>query len=873
MTHESSRAAPRIAVVVPIFRHSVLLAEAAQCIFDQEAPFDIHLVLINDGCPHRETDAVCRDLQLAHPDSVTYLRKPNGGLSDARNHGIRHVLNEMPSVEAVYLLDADNKLRPHSLARAMAVLDDNPDVDWVYPNIDMVGMEFAGDYGGDYSRLVHTDMNICEAGSLVHRRVFDAGVFFDTNYQLGFEDWDFFLTAAGAGFQGRNLEDFGFQYRKRPESMLANSARDVAMIRGEMRQKHKKMLSPTSLLQMEHEECPRYAIYLPDTQEVQLVVDPLAANPRTIPLAEFEKLLWDHKIAPTRTHLPPFVVVMRQTMLDILKQANVLQWALWKLEGMADRSAISTLAVEANLDNRFGFSEFPAAEGRQNEASVLVATRKMMLEVLMDNSTAWINTLVIPSAQPSVSAVELRVPESFVDLETAALNATASFDFLTLTNRMHASPYRASAFQAWDWRVGDIRSRPFVNSIVRQPFNGAPAYPRLPDGRQHMGFILPLVEFGGVEKVALNMAAGMKAHGWIPHLFVVGANEGAISEEWCEVFETINFLADDAFNLWGGDQNAYFGTNVPDWATGGAHGTALGLLSWLDAVVNFHGAAINGVMGQLKRFGVKTAISLHLNELSPYGRPLGNTFLGVAYEHAYDLFVPCSHQLGDWCHSMGVPEQKIVPVPNAPSFPADANSLADLHVARSHRAPNANLRVMFLGRLDRQKGLDRLSETFLESARLGLPIDWRIIGKAVVEGEAPPLPEHMMEVLEPPLHTPEELLAAFEWADAMVLLSSFEGLPLTILEAMRSGVVPIATDVGAVSEVLQQDVNGILLDLDTATRDCVQALTELSADRARLRRLSDRAYLDMVDRNWETETEALDQKLHDLIEAARRKAS
>lgn len=52
----------------------------------------------------------------------------------------------------------------------------------------------------DHSLLIHTAMNICEAGSLIRRKVFEAGVFFDTTFKSGFEDWDFFLTAAEAGF-------------------------------------------------------------------------------------------------------------------------------------------------------------------------------------------------------------------------------------------------------------------------------------------------------------------------------------------------------------------------------------------------------------------------------------------------------------------------------------------------------------------------------------------------------------------------------------------------------------------------------------------------------------------------------------------------
>src|SRR5690606_19676130 len=114
------------------------------------------------------------------------------------------------------------------------------------------------------------------------------------------------------------------------------------------------------------------------------------------------------------------------------------------------------------------------------------------------------------------------------------------------------------------------------------------------------------------------------------------------------------FLADANFSTWGPANSNYLGTDVPDWSRFGDQRHATAMLAWLDAVVNFHGGAISGVMGRLKRFGVKTALSLHLSDQSPFRRLVGNTYLGLAFEHAYDLVLPCSEQLGDWCHGMGI---------------------------------------------------------------------------------------------------------------------------------------------------------------------------------------------------------------------------
>lgn len=858
----TERAAPRLAVVVPVFRHSVLLSEAIESVLDQRAPFGIHLVLVNDGCPHQETEDVCLDYARLMPDRVTYLRKPNGGLSDARNHGIRHVLDHLPGVEGIYLLDADNRLRPDAMARAMAVLDAEPETGWVYPNIDMFGVPFAGDYGGDYSLLIHSAMNICEAGSLIRRQVFEAGVFFDATFKLGFEDWDFFLSAAAAGFRGRNIENFGFLYRKRPESMLADSERDAAGIRSTMRVKHKALFQPKAQAALEQAEAPRYAIWLADKGEFLLTTDP-DVEPRRMSYAEFDRLYWKSRMAPTRHQLPPLVAVMSEPLVRGLREARCLHWALWKLECMVQGNTIATLGIESSDAARIGFAEFTPSGGHQLTASALMIAPKLLHEVLRDGNADWINTLTSHGCQPPVSSIVLRLPGALSAMEWLAGMPLpmAAFEFLSLVQRLRSSAYRAAGLQAWDWRVPDIAWRQTPHDVLRRHFDGEPAFPRVPDGRRHAGFVLPLVEFGGVEKVALNMAQGLAAQGWVPHLFIVGARDGVLTPEWHETFESVNFLADSAFQAWGSGTQQYLGTEIPGWATKGNHNRALGMLYWLDAVINLHGAAISGVAGKLRRFGVRTVTSLHLSDLSPQRRPVGNTYLSLAYEHAFDIFAPCSNRLGDWCHAMGVPTDKVVPVPNAPSFSADPAALAASQAARLARPDDAPLRVLYLGRLDAQKGLHRLTAVVRASRARDLPVEWRVIGKAVLNDRGQALDRDLARMLEPPLSTPEEMSEAFGWADVFVLLSEFEGLPLTVLEAQRAGVVPVATDVGAVNEAITDGETGLLLPLEGAVDGCMTALQRLSSDRAELRRLSATAFAALQGRDWVAATRELHAKL------------
>lgn len=861
--------APRVAVVVPIFRHSVLLSEAIESVLAQRAGFQIQLVLVNDGCPHAETDLVCREYALSYPERITYLRKPNGGLSDARNHGIRHALATWSSVEAIYMLDADNRLRPDAMANAMAALEKHADAGWIYPNIDMFGLRWAGDYGGDYSLLIHTVMNVCEAGSLIRREVFEAGVYFDTSFKSGFEDWDFFLTAAEAGFRGRNIENFGFLYRKRAESMLADSERDSDAIRSEMRKKHKKLFSPRGLLELEQQEAPRYAIFLADQGEVLLTVDPDVPDARRMPMAEFERLWWRTQTDNSQHHMPPILLMTHSAVLDQLRRARLLHAVLWTMERRLAQQCFAALEIEPREAERIGWNEQEAQGSAELHAAMLMVRPGLFSDIVRDSSIAWASGVAARPCAVPTTLLRLQLPETLFS-NGEELYTAAAHDFVAVAARYQASPNRDALAYSWDWRKPDIPWRGRTHEISRIPTKADAAYPRIARDGRDIGFVLPLVEFGGVERVALNTARAMKRAGWRPHLFVLEAQSCQFSAEWRDTFESVTFLADPTFTTWGPANSNYLGTDVPDWSRFGDQRQATAMLSWLDAVINFHGGAISGVMGRLKRFGVKTALSLHLSDQSPFKRLVGNTYLGLAFEHAYDAILPCSEQLGDWCHGMGIPADKIVPLLNAPSFDLPEGAETRIDARRATRSPQDPLRIIYLGRLDHQKGVERLISIVETAEATRLPIEWRLIGKTVLGDSALEIPPHIAGLLEPPLTTPEGLAEAFEWADVFILPSYYEGLPLTILEAMRSGVIPIATDAGAVTEVVRQWENGVVLSQRETVGEALSALARLAADPDLVQHLSARARADMEGRDWNSAVVPLIQRL-EMIQATNKK--
>jgi glycosyltransferase involved in cell wall biosynthesis len=808
---------PLIGIIVPLFAHSVLVADALAAALGQSCRHAFTVVVINDGCRFVESDLRVKSILSVHPRKIHYLVQSNSGLSAARNTGIDYLMSQFASLQAVYFLDADNAIRPKAIESAYDLLLDHPDADWIYPNIDMFGVRRYFDYGGPYSPLMHTRYNICEAGSLVHRRVFDAGVRFDENMKLGFEDWDFWLSAAGRGFRGHHHPQFGFQYRNRAESMLSQSKRDEAAINAYLQAKHRTFVGPRNVARLEQAEAPRYAVLFTDTHDVLLVTDVYAAT-QEVPQSVFDETLWRNIIAPNWQHVPPIFVFMTRAVYAELKHHGLLPWVLYDGERTLRNSNFCCVTV--NRSTALSFAVINS--GTTRDCSILALGRDLIRSIILEKDTAWIEGIQTPDAPMKVANKALTVP--LHALSASAADGSLLYSFLLRILAWRSSPYRAAAQTNWMWREASIPARHALVDIVRDAFAGEVVYPAVPAQGRNIGFALSIASFGGVERVAHNVAKEFARTGWKVHLFVIGGTRIEMPAEFAGVATTINFVDEAIFMGWD-SRSQYQGTALP--ASGRISplpvNQLIGLLGWLDVIVNCHSGALNAAAASLRRLGVRTIMHLHLLDQTVLGRSVGHPMMGLAYEHAYDVIVCNSAQLMNWMHASGIPREKLVLVPNAPGHSIDPATRARYEARR--RAPEPRLNVLYLGRLDRQKGMERVDSVIDRSRRQKLPINWRVIGAGVTDGHS--LPPLVARCAEPAVLDRDSLLAAYDWADVMVLLSDYEGVPLSVLEARRAGVVVIATNVGAVAEIIESGRTGFLLDLDGAVEECVEVLSLL----------------------------------------------
>ncbi|MCW2989159.1 MAG: hypothetical protein JWM24_2097, partial [Solirubrobacterales bacterium] len=324
----------RLAAIVPAWNQPEHLAAAVRSALDQEIQTGVGVVIVNDGCPDPETDRIGQALRDAEPRRVAYLRQPNGGLAAARNAGIRRAFARWPEVEAVFPLDADNRLSTHTLAKLALLLEERPEAAWAYPVLEFFGAE-QGEWQvpGPYLPYRQLLSNQCDAGSLIRRTVFDAGIEYDETMRDGFEDWEFYLRATLAGFGGVAAGRCGFRYRRHPESMIATALQRAELLEAEIRRRHERAYEPAALSRREHAEAPRFALVRCDREDVLLTAS-CDLEPRQLTLAEFARsiALAGSEAPSVCRHIPAVTVLTNAASIDGLSANGSLAEALFGLQ-------------------------------------------------------------------------------------------------------------------------------------------------------------------------------------------------------------------------------------------------------------------------------------------------------------------------------------------------------------------------------------------------------------------------------------------------------------------------------------------------------------------------------------------------------------
>lgn len=140
---------------------------------------------------------------------------------------------------------------------------------------------------------------------------------------------------------------------------------------------------------------------------------------------------------------------------------------------------------------------------------------------------------------------------------------------------------------------------------------------------------------------------------------------------------------------------------------------------------------------------------------------------------------------------------------------------------------NDPLKLVFLGRHDKAKGVYDLYEIDKILREKNIHVEWLILGKGP---ETMGLHMQWKDQMNVKFETPEteiNLISKLSTTDVMVFPTKFEGFPVSLLESMSQGCVPVVTDLpGGIRELVTDGITGFKCSINNnkAFADAIEKL-------------------------------------------------
>ncbi len=183
----------KVSVMIPTYNNENEIARCIESVLGQTYG-NIEIIAVNDGSADNTLNILQR-----YKDKIKIIDQANAGAPAARNRGFRE-----SSGDYVIFSDADMVLEPDMIEKMAGVLDNNPEISYVYPSFKFGWKLFkCGPF--DLEKL--KKMNFIHTSALIRREHFPG---FDGSVKK-FQDWDLWLTMLEQGHKGYWINEVLFK--------------------------------------------------------------------------------------------------------------------------------------------------------------------------------------------------------------------------------------------------------------------------------------------------------------------------------------------------------------------------------------------------------------------------------------------------------------------------------------------------------------------------------------------------------------------------------------------------------------------------------------------------------------------------------------
>ncbi len=204
---------PLVSVVVPCYNQEAYLNEALQSVADQTYSA-WECLIVDDGSPDQTAEMAAG--WVKRDPRFRLIKKVNGGLSSARNIGIKEARGEY-----ILPLDADDKISANYIEGCIAYINTYK-AKVVYGCAVFFGEKSEKWNLPDYDYRLMLTRNLIFCTAMFARKDWESIGGYDEKMKDGLEDWDFWLRLLSPEDHVQRNEQIVFYYRIKEDSMITN---------------------------------------------------------------------------------------------------------------------------------------------------------------------------------------------------------------------------------------------------------------------------------------------------------------------------------------------------------------------------------------------------------------------------------------------------------------------------------------------------------------------------------------------------------------------------------------------------------------------------------------------------------------------------
>ncbi|WP_306250232.1 glycosyltransferase family A protein [Parvularcula sp. IMCC14364] len=348
-----------VGMVITAYKMGTVLTDTINSLLHQQDIDLAALVLIVDGCPMTETTGrICQRYARALPGKFHYIWLENGGVSRARNVGVKWILDNFSDVEGIFLLDGDDLVTERCVATSFDTLKEgrkntatNGSAGWVV--MDQIQFGHAANslsYPTQFRAMRWLGSNLSPPSGLISREMFEAGVLWDESMRQGIEDWEYWYTAMDRGFYSVKNPDAYLKYRRLTGNRSSLNRSKDALTKDYVRGKHADLLHVRHFLAEEQETFPRWALFEGTASSWKLFSNPEYGF-ATVPATAFAEAVTSryakdyHSAYIIDPYFPDLLAFMDDSVVRLLSETGLLKSVLYEAEAALLKSGICALNI------------------------------------------------------------------------------------------------------------------------------------------------------------------------------------------------------------------------------------------------------------------------------------------------------------------------------------------------------------------------------------------------------------------------------------------------------------------------------------------------------------------------------------------------